>query len=399
MEFGLDAHAEEWKARARDFARDWIGPTVDKEWEQDPAKRVSWDVIEAGSKAGFRTCGVPPEYGGPDPGLSPITMAVILEEFATADPGTAIYFNHAMKDVRQVARLANKKQADSFFEEFMADDRFLTAHASTEPNHGADRYLPSSNWHFDTTAVLDGDEWVINGRKYCIAAGNEAGVILVQAATDTSKPYTEGTTLFMVFRDAPGLLQGETHDKAGLRLINNSEVIFENCRVPRNHVLGDVHRAVSQRSGQFNDNGLFSMAMKLGIARSAYENALEHASTRVQGGKVIIEHQAVGLKLAEAKAHVETIRTLMYRYAYMNETPGAFDKTFGELATWTAVESAFKAATLGVQVCGCRGAWLDGIAQKHLRDAMMYFPNDGTHTIHLLTAHRLISQKVAEARQ
>src|SRR5690606_11996567 len=104
------------------------------------------------------------------------------------------------------------------------------------------------------------------------------------------------------------------HDKAGLRMLNNAEIIFEDCRVPKEDVLGTVHNAVRERKGQARDNGMLSMAFKLGVARGAYETALEHASHRVQGGKEIIHHQAVGLKLAEMYAHVETIRSLMYRY-------------------------------------------------------------------------------------
>ena len=390
MDFSLSPEAREWQERARAFAQEWVKPAVANEWEPDPSARVAWDVIEAGSKAGFRTLGVPPEYGGPNPPLKPLTMALILEELATADPGIAIYFNHSMKDVRAVARNATKEQRDRFFADFTSDHRYLTAHASTEPEHGADRYLSPPEFRFKTTAVRDGDDWVINGRKHCIAAGNEARLVLVQANTDPSKPAAEGTTMFMVFRDTPGLKQGAVHDKAGLRLINNSEVIFEDCRVPHSQVLGTVNQAIPQRRGQFNDNGLYSMSMKLGIARAALENALDHAKNRVQGGTTIIDHQAVGLKLAEANAHVEVIRTLMYRYAWMVENQAESDKKFGELATWVGVESAFRAAVLALQVCGCKGAWLDYAAQKHVRDAMMYFPNDGTHTIHLLSAHEML---------
>lgn len=389
MTFGPGEQELEWQERAREFAQEWIKPAArEREWIADADERMPWDVIEAGSRAGFRTAAVPPEYGGPNPPLSRLSMALIVEEFAAADPGIAGYFNHAMKDVHQVLRLATAEQRETFLKAFLADDRYLTAHASTEPAHGADRYLPQPDFKLDTTAVLEGDEWVINGRKHCIAAGNEAGIMLLQATTDPTKSYAEGTTMFMVFRGTPGLIKGPVHDKAGLRLLNNSEVILKNCRVPQNQVLGRVNEAVPQRKGQARDNGLFSTAMKLGIARAAVDNALEHARERVQGGKRIIEHQAVGLKLAEADAHVETIRSMMYRYAWMLENPDHFDGKFVDLTVWMSVEAAFKVATLGVQVCGCRGAWLDYQAQKHLRDASMYFPNDGTHTIHLLRAHK-----------
>lgn len=389
-EFDLDDRSRSWVERAQQFGEEWIKPASVREWEPDPARRVSWDVIEAGSRAGFRTCGVPPEHGGPDPELTPLTLALIVEAFAAADPGIANYFNHAIKDVRQVARLGTDEQKERFFRDFLTDERYLTAHASCEPEHGSDRYLPPDGFRFDTTAVRNGDEWVLNGRKYCISAGNEARLVLVQATTNSVAEFREATTMFMVYRENPGLRQGAVHDKAGLRLVNNSEVILEDCRVPDRDVLGRVNHAVTERRGQANDNGMLSIAMKLGIARRAFENALEYARQRVQGGRPIIEHQAVGLKLAEAAAHVETIRSSLFRFAWMNATPGAFDQKFSELTTWLTAELAFKVATLAVQICGCQGVWLDNEAQKHVRDAMMYFPNDGTHTIHLLNAHQLL---------
>ena len=389
MTFGIGEQELQWQARAREFADEWIRPAArEREWMTDPDERFPWDVIEAGSRAGFRTAAIPHEYGGPEVPLSRMSMALIVEEFAAADPGIAGYFNHAMKDVIQVLRLATDEQRETFLNEFLSDDRYLTAHASTEPNHGADRYLPPDDFRLDTTAVLDGDEWVINGRKHCIAGGNEARIVLLQATTDPTKSYAEGTTMFMVFRGTPGLEKGEVHDKAGLRMLNNSEVILENCRVPQNQVLGSVHRAVPQRRGQARDNGLLSTAMKLGIARSALDNMVAYARERVQGGKTIIEHQAVGLKLAEADALVESIRSMMYRYAWMLDNPEHFDGKFVDLTTWLSVEHAYRVATLGMHVCGCKGSWLDYQAQKHVRDAAMYFPNDGTHTIHLLRAHK-----------
>lgn len=379
--------ARRWQARAREFAREHIEPASAREWLQDDVERMPWDVIEAGSKAGFRTLAVPPEYGGPDPAIDGFTLAVIVEEFATADPGITHYFTHCIKDVRQVVRKGTKEQKDRFFAAFLADDRFVTAHASTEPGAGADRYLAPAGFRYQTTAVRDGDGWVINGRKHCIAGGNEAGMVLVQAATDTSKDAADGTTMFMVYRGNPGMKKGQVHDKAGLRMLNNAEIVFEDCWVPQEDVLGTVDLAIRERGGQARDNGMLSMAFKLGVARAAYETALEHATTRVQGGTEIIRHQAVGLKLAEMLSQVETIRSMMYRYVTLDEKEEGYDPKFGDVATWTAVEAAFRAATLGVQVCGCRGTWLDHKAQKHLRDALMYFPNDGTHMIHLLRAH------------
>lgn len=384
----MDDEARRWQQRAREFAAEWIAPASLREWESDAAARMPWDVIEAGSAAGFRTCAVPPEFGGPNPPLTRLAMALVIEEFATADPGIAHYFAHAMKDVLHVVRMATPAQKQAFFPEFVADPRYLTANASTEPGHGGDRYLPTAGFHLDTVAVRDGESWVINGRKHCIAGGNESRLVLLQAATDTAQPYDRGTTTFMLFRGDPGMRQGVVHDKVGLRMLNNAEIVLEDCRVGDDRVLGTVGRAVGERRGQAVDNGILSVAMKLGIARAAFDTALEHAKHRVQGGKVILEHQAVGLKLAEIAAQVELLRALMHRYAAAGDGDESVGPLFGDVSTWLGVEAGFKAAVLGLQVCGCQGTWLAHRSQKHVRDAMLYFPNDGTHTIHLLRAQR-----------
>ncbi|MQB02304.1 MAG: hypothetical protein GEU78_19095, partial [Actinobacteria bacterium] len=149
----LDDEARQWQARAHDFANEYIRPAAQREWIADPDERFAWDVIEAGSRAGFRTAAVPPEYGGPNPALSPLTLACVIEEFAVADPGIAICFNHAIKDARAVARIGTQEQAAAFFEEFVEDDRYLTATALTEPEHGSDRWIQPEGFHLETTAV------------------------------------------------------------------------------------------------------------------------------------------------------------------------------------------------------------------------------------------------------
>lgn len=391
----MDSDAKSWQQRARKFADDYIRPAglLEREWVPDYAERMPWDIIEAGSRAGFRTMAVPPDFGGPNPSLTPLAAAFVIEEFAAADPGVASVFNHVIKEVRLIDRLANKEQKKEFYEAYVNDDRFITGTAMTEPEHGGDRLTTPVGFRYETTAVLDGDEWVLNGRKHCITNGNEAGLLLVHANTDPSQDYAHGTTMFMVPRQSPGLKQGRTHDKIGLRMVNNTEVVFDNCRVHKRFLLGEINKGVTQVGSFMRDNDLLSLAMKLGIARSAYQTALDHAREREQGGKPIIEHQAVGLKLTEMAAHVQTLRAQIYRLAYMIDHPDDYEPMFNELATWHSVEAVFKVATLCVHVCGCHGVWRDHPAQKHLRDALVYFPNDGNHTNQLLAVHKYLMRE------
>lgn len=385
----IDSDTQAWRDRAKTFADEHIRTAglLQREWVPDYSERMPWDIIAAGSRAGFRTVAVPAAFGGPNPPLSPLAAAFIIEEFAAADPGVASVFNHVIKEVRLIERLANEEQKKEFYEEYMKDESFITGTAMTEPEHGGDRLTKPEGFSYETTAVLDGDEWVINGRKHCITNGNEAKLLLVHAKTDPNADYTNGTSMFLVRRDSPGLKQGATHDKIGLRMVNNTEVVFDNCRIHKRYLLGEINKGVTQVGSFMRDNDLLSLAMKLGIARSAYETALNFARERVQGGKPIVEHQAVGLKLAEMLAHVQTIRAQIFRLADMIRHPEEYEPMFNELATWHSVETVFRVATLCVQVCGCHGIWRDHLAQKHLRDALVYFPNDGNHTNQLLAVH------------
>jgi alkylation response protein AidB-like acyl-CoA dehydrogenase len=397
VDLQLSTAERAWQERAREFADRWIRPLDHRrEWAPEGAARRPWELIEAASRAGFRTCTVPPEFGGPEPPMSFLAEALVMEEFAAADPGIAFVFNHAMKDVRQIERLATPEQKRWFYPEYVRDHRYLMASAGSEPEHGADWLLPYADFHFDTAAVLEGDQWVLNGRKHCITNGAEAKLILIFAATDPSRPFAEGTSLFMVPRSAPGLRAGVIHDKLGLRFANNAEVVMEDCRIGRDMLLGGLHQGIRQRQGYVGENSLVSLGIKLGCARAAVETATNWARRRVQGGKPIIEHQAVGLKLAEAATLVEAMRSMCYRVAAAMADPQTYDARLNAMATWFGAEAAVRAALLAFEVCGCHGAWLDHQAQKHLRDALMFLPNDGTHTIHLLRVQRMLAELPAE---
>lgn len=389
MDFRLSEQETALRDLARDFGQRHIRPgLLEREWEMDPEKRFPWDIVEAGSAAGLRTLTVPPEYGGPNPRVTPLARALVIEELAAADPGVSIIFNHSMKDPKLIDELGTPEQRDWFFPAYMRDPLYLTATAGTEPAHGSDWQLPYDDFHFDTTARLDGDAWVINGTKMSISLGAEAKLIIAYAATDISAPFSRGTSMFLVPR-GPGV-QASVHPKVGLRMINNSRVDFDDVRVPRSFLLGELHGAERTRQGFVGENNLLSAAIKLGIARSAFEEALEYARQRVQGGRPIIQHQAIGLKLGEIFSLVEAMRAMVFRLAWMMENPAELDRKYSPTLLWYGAESCYRASTLAMQVTGCGGGWLTLSGQKHVRDAMMYFPNDGTHTVQLLKVHRLL---------
>ncbi len=315
MDFQLTEQEKALRDLARDFGERHVRPgLLEREWEPDTAKRMPWDIVEAGSAAGLRTLTVPAQYGGPEEPPSLLALALVVEELAAVDPGIANTFNHALKDPTQVAALGTKEQRDWFFPEYMKDPRYLTATAGSEPNHGSDWQFPYEDFHFDTTAVLDGDEWVINGEKTCITHGMYAKMIILYACTDPTKPISQGTTCFLVPR-VPGVLVGSHQPKVGFRMLNNCGIVFDNCRIPKNMVLGEVNGGRGTRDAILHHDCPYTVAVRLGTSRSAYEEAVEYAKIRVQGGKPIIEHQAVAVKLGEMYSLVEAMRAMMYTLA------------------------------------------------------------------------------------
>ena len=205
-----------------------------------------------------------------------------------------------------------------------------------------------------------------------------------------------GASLFLVAR-GPGI-EASVHPKIGLRLNNNARVAFDNVRVPKRLLFGELNGAERARRVFAAENHMLSAAIKVGITRSAFEEAVEYAKQRVQGGKPIIEHQAVGVKLGEIYALLEAQRAMMYRLAWLGETRDESHPKYASMLLWYGAESCYRAATLAMQVCGCGGGWLSLAAQKHVRDAMMYFPNDGTHGTQLLRLHRLLQGQPVAAR-
>ena len=391
MDFQLTEQEKALRGMVRDFGQRHIGPgLLEREWEMDPVKRMPWDMVEAASAAGLRTLTVPPEYGGPDPALSQMAR-VVAEELGAADPGFPILWGHQIKDPAWVAYVGTKEQKDWFFPEYVKDPRYLVCTANTEPAHGSDWQLPYPGFHGDTTAVLDGDEWVVNGAKVSVSNAHEARLIILNCCTDPTVDSSRGTSSFLVPR-GPGI-DSSVHPKVGMRLCNNARISFDNVRIPKHFLFGELHGAEKARRARRGESPLLSAAAKVGLTRSPFEEAVEYAKQRVQGGKPIIEHQAVGVKLAECYALLEAQRAMTHRLAWMIETGIEFDDKYASALIWYGTEATYRAATLAMQVCGCGGGWLSLSAQKHVRDALVHFPNDGNSGTQLLKVHQMLQDR------
>lgn len=361
---------------AKDFAEKEVRPfAAELDKKSDPKECFSWDIVKKGSALGLRTLAVPEEYGGP--GVDLMGQVLVMLEIARVDGGVAKTFSQCWKWTPMLTRMATEDQRERFLKPFMEDDTYLLSMAGSEPDAGSDNRMPppdhpKAGWK--TSAVKDGGDYVINGMKHFIANGGVSSLYIVRTRTNPDVPITEGTTMFFVPKDTPGFSIGRTHDKIGWRFYQNAELIFNDCRVPETNMLGELNKgkgASSERYVSFNDVELASNV--LGIAQSAFEHALDHARNRIQGGKPIIEHQAIAIKLADMHMRLEAARSYLFKTVESGENEAAeFESSSKQLMKVFATEVALKVTRLAVEIFGGSGVMRDAPVEKLLRDASIF---------------------------
>ncbi|HEY8487410.1 MAG TPA: acyl-CoA dehydrogenase family protein [Limnochordales bacterium] len=396
MDFRLTPEQEQLQQKVRQFVREKVRPeAMERKWRPDARDRVPWDWVEELSRMGLRTLAVPREYGGG--GASPLTLCVVAEELAAGDMGLACIFDQTWKITRVFSEMASREQKEWFFPRFCADHRFVLAICFTEPAHGSDYVIPyEGDWHFDTVARREGDGWVLEGRKRFISNGADAGLYLVFAATDPSRPAPEGTSCFMVPRDTPGLRVVRIHEKISQRLINNAEIAFEGVRLPGSFLVGEEGRGLSSIAHVLRESAIEAGATALGTARAAYEAALEWAAGRVQGGRPILHHPNVQLALAEMATLLEAARCLIYRAAWAVEHQQPYDYKLSSMAKTFAAEAAFQVARRACELLGGSAIMMEYPLQKYLRDVLSFLHSDGTQEAHRLRIGRMLARELAE---
>ena len=368
----------------RDFAREFVKPELrGKEWIPNPRERFPWKVVEKGYELGLKALNVPKEYGGAE--VDTLTLCLADEELAAVDQGVAEIFDQQWNESRKISTLGTKEQKDWFFAKFMKEPRYFATTTFTEPAHGTDHWIPYDGTHLDTTARLEKDEWVINGTKIFITAGSEASVYLCYACTDPKRPMSQGTSVLVVPADTRGVKVGTIYDKISERFVNNAEIIYEDCRVPKENVLGGVDMGLQQSDPRLAETNVEAAAIALGTGRGAYEEALSYAKQRVQGGKPIIEHKAIGMRLAEMASLLEAARSLIWKAAWAVQYMRPYDSRLHSMAKWFAADVGFRVASTALEIFGGNGImFANNPIQKYVRDSMAMIHSDGTREAHLL---------------
>jgi alkylation response protein AidB-like acyl-CoA dehydrogenase len=378
----------------REFANTVVIPVAaELDRQPDPLDCFSPTIVEEASKVGLRTLTLPPELGGQ--GADSLTTAIVIEELAKADLGVSVIFAQVLKIAQTLHKACTTEQKQRFLGRFRDDPNFLLAIGITEPETSSDYIIPfrDATAHFRTVALRKDGGWMLTGKKHFISNGNRASLCLVFAQTEQGKSLVEGSTCFLVTRGTPGFTVGRVHDKMGERLVNNSELIFQECFVPDDNVLGGVGRGFDVLVEFFPASNAYAAASVLGVAEAAYARTLLRTRTRIQGGRPLIDHDLVAMDLAEMRMLIDAARAYTYQAAWAaDHRNGGWDPTLGAFPKVFASQVAWRVVTTALELHGGYGYMRESGLEKLVRDAAAFLHSDGANRSLLLKGARFIRQ-------
>jgi alkylation response protein AidB-like acyl-CoA dehydrogenase len=374
MNFELTEEQVMLQSMARKFAEREMLPTL-RDYERE--RKINYEVIKKMGSLGLIGIQIPQEYGGA--GLDYTSAAIIWEQLGWASWTQALVsLGHGVLTGTIIMNSASEEQKQKYLPP-MCRGEIIVATATVEPNAGSDVTA------IETTAVLDGDEWVINGTKNFISAGGIADVNLVLVQTDRSKG-TRGLALIAVDKNTPGFSSTAVEmvgDWAG----DISNLGFSDCRVPRDNLVGQIGRGLQNSLIGIDTARLFIAAGAVGMAQSCLDACIKYARERHQFGKPIASFQLVQEVVARMEAETEAVRCLVY-YAAELKSKGRPHRKELSSAKWLASELAVKVSSEAIRLHGAYGCTDDFPMEHHYRDAILSTILGGTTEIHKLTIGR-----------
>ena len=382
---GLQDETRMMRDVTRKFADEVVIPWTRKnwqaEWNMNPDARLPRRILEVADEIGIRTLGVPEEFGGTplDPKTETQTFAVISEEISRGDCGLSEKLVQIWKVSVLLRNVAPRHLQERWFPEVVKDPTFLLSHCLTEPRGASDRWLPYDvpEAMMHTRAELKGDKWVINGRKHFITNAWDAKLYVVYATTKPGAGMTKGTSCFLVPRDTPGLSVAKCNETLGGRYMNNGEIVLEDCAVPKDHLL--VQDVALARAGiYFRPGKIIQGSKNLGVAVRAFEETAKYVQEYVQGGRVLIKHQATALRLADMATKICAVRGLLKEAASAVDARAADAEVLCNMVKLFASETVLEVCKHAMELHGGNGTMLEFGIEKLYRDASMYLHMDGT---------------------
>ena len=357
----------------------------------DPEDCFSWEIVEKAHELGIRTTTLAERWGGL--GTDPVTTAMIIEELSKGDLGVSATLGQTLKLIQVMQGLLSEEQQARVLPAFAKDPRGLLAIGITEPENASNWMVPFPT-QFHTTAVKTHGGWIVNGMKHFISNANRASHYLLFAQTEKGKPMTVGSTCFLLERGRPGFTIGRVHDKMGERVGNNAEMIFQDCFIPDENVVGKVGSGFAELAKFVPWSNAYAAAMILGVAVALNKKAIQWAKTRIQGGKPLIEHDGIRAQLAEMRMLIDASRSYIHRACWLAVHPEhGWDKTLGVLPKVMASKATWKIATWCLEIHGGYGYMKEFGVEKLVRDAAAYLHSDGVNRTLFLKAANFMFQE------
>jgi alkylation response protein AidB-like acyl-CoA dehydrogenase len=372
----LSEDEELFRSSVREFAEGEVRPRVEA---MEHASKLDPDVIRQCFELGLMAIETPEEYGGA--GSTFFNAILAIEELARIDASVSVFVDvHNTLVTNAFLRWGSEEQKKKYLPQ-MAESR-VGAYALSEAASGSDAFA------LKTRAVDKGDHYELTGQKLWITNGNEAEIFVLFATVDPAAGY-KGITAFIVEKDFPGFSVGKKEDKLGIRASSTTELILDNCRVPKENVLGEVGKGYKVSIETLNEGRIGIGAQMLGIAQGAYEAALKYTSEREQFGQAINSYQGVQFQLAEMVVEIEAARLLVYNAARLKDAGKSFLKE-AAIAKLYSSRVAEAVSSKAIELYGGYGYVKDYPVEKFWRDSKIGAIYEGTSNMQLQTIAKLV---------
>lgn len=368
MEFVLNEEQLQIQKMVKEFSEKEIQPTV---LERDEESRFDRDLYDKMAAQGFTGICFEEKYGGAD--MDYLSYILAVEEMAKVDDGMAISLSATVSlAATPIYDFGTEEQKEKFLVPLVEGTK-MGAFGLTEPNAGTDAGGQQ------TTAVLEGNEYVLNGSKIFITNGKEAEIYVIMAITDKTKG-ARGITAFIVEKDTPGFTIGAKENKMGIRTSITTELIFQDCRIPAANRLGKEGEGFKVAMNTLDGGRIGVAAQALGIATAALEHSIKYSKERQQFGKPISANQAISFMLADMAIKVEAARLLVYKAAWCKQNKLPFAKE-AAMAKCFASDVAMEVTTDAVQIYGGYGYSKEYPVERLMRNAKITQIYEGTNQV------------------
>ncbi|WP_341962156.1 acyl-CoA dehydrogenase [Planococcus maritimus] len=379
MNFQLSEEHKMIRKMVRDFAKNEVAPTAE---QRDEDESFDMKIFHQMAELGLTGIPWPEEYGGI--GSDYLAYCIAVEELSRVDGSVGVILSaHTSLAGWPVYTFGTEEQKQKYLRP-MAEGTKVGAYGLTEPSAGSDA------GSMKTSAKEDGDHYVLNGSKIFITNGGIADIYVVFAVTDPDSKH-KGTTAFIVEKDFEGFSVGKKEKKLGIRSSPTTEIIFDNCRVPKENVLGELGQGfkIAMQTLDGGRNGIAAQAV--GIAQGAMDAAVDYAKEREQFGKPIAANQGISFKLADMATGIEASRLLTYQAAWLESNKLSYSKE-SAMAKLMAGDTAMKVTTEAVQVFGGYGYTKDYPVERFMRDAKITQIYEGTQEVQRLVISRMVTK-------